>query len=720
MNRRLRERVNRPRNWRAWATALMIVGAMSVAGAGNARAAATAAPSEAPAPATPSRVATVTASAASADPKSGTPTSIAAPAIGDASATASTTAVIAPPEPKVTLEQQTAWVTSGAEFSARLRLPAGHGGGRLDMSLYGAVDDASQVATTAKGEDLHGNRRRLPGIDVAAADATVTARIAIGSDRSRGAIDLPPGVYPLVLELSAEALSQPVRLVTHVVVMSATRPMTPRTVGVIARLDQPFRWSADGRLEVIGDPDLLFRNTAPLRDHPELPLTLMPTPGTLAALAGMPTGSRSATAIVSLAQRGQVMNASFSPLPTGAWASARLDQALVEQFADGEATLTSTIGAAPTGNTWVVSPADNVSVLRWLADRGVQIFIVPDNLTPGPPDTPFRINEVDGRHVAIRLAGTRSSIGTDGVRQAPTVADAHQLLAQLAVPALAHPDVAAPPTAILLDDMSNDAQPYLKAVVEGLTQPGPLAPTSAAGVLAQLAPGSTQLASWSLPSPKAVDLGGLGGDLESLHAASASFQASVGRDDPTAAAIHRAVLALPGVSAQERADFVTAVQSLVRRELATIEVARDQPITVTAHHADLPITLHNRGPRNLLVSFEVSSSDLEIRGPLVRSLQMDAGATVDVVVPVGVNRSGDFRLQVRVATADGQIPLADGALTVRSTAISGVGVVLSLGALVFLAVWWGRHIRRTRRARRDVVQSLPSQAEPSRVDEPVR
>jgi hypothetical protein len=170
----------------------------------------------------------------------------------------------------------------------------------------------------------------------------------------------------------------------------------------------------------------------------------------------------------------------------------------------------------------------------------------------------------------------------------------------------------------------------------------------------------------------------------------------------------------------ERAGFVTTVQSLVRRELGTIEVARDQPITVTAHHADLPITLHNRGPRNLVVSFEVSSSDLEIRGPLVRSLRMDAGATVDVVVPVGVNRSGDFRLQVRVATADGRIPLADGALTVRSTAISGVGVVLSLGALVFLAVWWGRHIRRTRRARRDSVQSLPSRAEPSRVDEPVR
>ena len=39
-------------------------------------------------------------------------------------------------------------------------------------------------------------------------------------------------------------------------------------------------------------------------------------------------------------------------------------------------------------------------------------------------------------------------------------------------------------------------------------------------------------------------------------------------------------------------------------------------------------------------------------------------------------------------------------VTVRSTAFSGVGVVLSVGAGTFLALWWGRHILTARRGRR--------------------
>jgi hypothetical protein len=415
------------------------------------------------------------------------------------------------------------------------------------------------------------------------------------------------------------------------------------------------------------------------------------------------------------------MNGPFSPLPAGAWAAARLDQSLVEQFANGESALTSAVGRAPTGTTWVVSSSDNPSVLRWLGNRGVRLFFVPDNLTPAPPDGPFRLNEVETPHVAIRLEGVKPAPSTgDGNRVAPSVLDAHELLARLAVPVLAHPDETPLPTAILLDDLTNEGQPYLKAVLDGLSQPGPLAPNNAEGVGAEITHAQGHLANWSSPTPKAIDLGSLGTDIDAVHAASASFQASVGRDDPAVAAMHRAVLALPSVNAVERDSVVSAVQALVHRELGTLEMARDQPITVTAHHADLPVTVRNRGPRNLTVSFEVSSSDLEIRGPRQRTLRIDAGGTVDVVVPVGVYRSGDFRLTVRVATADGQIALADGALSVRSTAISGVGVVLSLGALVFLALWWGRHIRRTRRARRESDEPAPSRAEPSRIDEPVR
>ena len=44
----------------------------------------------------------------------------------------------------------------------------------------------------------------------------------------------------------------------------------------------------------------------------------------------------------------------------------------------------------------------------------------------------------------------------------------------------------------------------------------------------------------------------------------------------------------------------------------------------------------------------------------------------------------------------------------QSTAVSGVGVVLSVGAALFLMVWWARHWRRTRRSRKLVATTHPA------------
>jgi hypothetical protein len=42
-------------------------------------------------------------------------------------------------------------------------------------------------------------------------------------------------------------------------------------------------------------------------------------------------------------------------------------------------------------------------------------------------------------------------------------------------------------------------------------------------------------------------------------------------------------------------------------------------------------------------------------------------------------------------------------VTVRSTAVSGIGYVLTIGAAGFLVAWWFRHWRRTRRERQAAV-----------------
>jgi len=45
-------------------------------------------------------------------------------------------------------------------------------------------------------------------------------------------------------------------------------------------------------------------------------------------------------------------------------------------------------------------------------------------------------------------------------------------------------------------------------------------------------------------------------------------------------------------------------------------------------------------------------------------------------------------------------------LTVRSTGLSGLGLALSVGALLVLALWWTRHVLSTRRAKQATVAAL--------------
>ena len=62
--------------------------------------------------------------------------------------------------------------------------------------------------------------------------------------------------------------------------------------------------------------------------------------------------------------------------------------------------------------------------------------------------------------------------------------------------------------------------------------------------------------------------------------------------------------------------------------------------------------------------------------------------------------SGAFPLRITLHSPDGNLLIGQARLTVRSTAASSVSVFVSVGAVFFLIVWWGRHVVRGRRAAR--------------------
>jgi hypothetical protein len=67
---------------------------------------------------------------------------------------------------------------------------------------------------------------------------------------------------------------------------------------------------------------------------------------------------------------------------------------------------------------------------------------------------------------------------------------------------------------------------------------------------------------------------------------------------------------------------------------------------------------------------------------------------------VQTRASGAFPLLVTLESPDGSLVVSRSTLTVRSTAASGVGLLLSAAAGLFLLAWWGRHALHGRRARK--------------------
>ena len=74
--------------------------------------------------------------------------------------------------------------------------------------------------------------------------------------------------------------------------------------------------------------------------------------------------------------------------------------------------------------------------------------------------------------------------------------------------------------------------------------------------------------------------------------------------------------------------------------------------------------------------------------------------TTRVSLNVRTRASGDSPIDVTVSAPDEQLIIGRTRVTIRSTAFSGVGIVLSVGAGTFLALRWLRHAVAVRRDRR--------------------
>ncbi|NNN22717.1 MAG: hypothetical protein HKL80_12040 [Acidimicrobiales bacterium] len=140
-------------------------------------------------------------------------------------------------------------------------------------------------------------------------------------------------------------------------------------------------------------------------------------------------------------------------------------------------------------------------------------------------------------------------------------------------------------------------------------------------------------------------------------------------------------------------NYLSSATSPFKQIQSEISLSPNPNITLTSPTGKIPITVI-ASPNSPILNLElvVSSNGLTFHSPTTVTLTLDKAQNT-VFFTVTARARGSVPLTVSVKSPDGSVILMRDQLTVHSTAISSVGVLLSLGAALLVLWWWFRTAR---------------------------
>ena len=656
---------------------------------------------------------------------------VVAPATRGAAAT-DTGGGAAPAEgPGVSLVSQPAWIPVGGVEIMSLHLDdhalASDPDAQVELTVHSSVTSRTDFNHAVTGANLGGtvSRLTLPLADLQInrrGDFLVGYGLSGSGGSSRVGVD-SPGVYPVEVGIVGTQAEHRT-FVTWMVVIDpeAAKAFEPLRVSWIWQLENPPVRQPDGglnqdRLAPLRPGGRLDRISKLLARAGSFPLTLSIGPEMLESWAA---GARADPALSAGAARvrraaarstSQLLPAPYVPIAGPAIEGEELGGHLPDEFVAGSNTIDEATGEIPDPRTAFVDPVDDPTVAR-LTQMLVGRFVVRDTaLVPvaesRTPAQPFVLTTSTGSAPA---AATDSGIellleggGTPALRAQRVMAAlaeiAYEAPAQargvvLAMPADWAPDGAS--VAKLLHNLPRD--PLVRpATLDTLFQEVSPAQTDGVPLQRRLAP---------LPPNDELPL--TADDYDRAQHALAAYATMVGRKDPTVAAGQRDLLLALSTdnSAQEAQAYLDTIRGRLDALTGGISTTA-KTLTLTARRASLPLSfVNNTGRDGIRVRVHLDSPKLlfpkgnDVVITLPRG-HWTAPTDSRAPFPVIARTSGTFAMTITLESADGSLPLGQPTrVTIRSAVFSGIGIALTLGALVFLAGWWGNHFWRTRRARR--------------------
>jgi hypothetical protein len=517
------------------------------------------------------------------------------------------------------------------------------------------------------------------------------------------------GALPFVVRLLDDSDRVLDELATSLILLddlapTATGPHRVR-IAFTSRVISPVALRPD--LRTVVDTDALLAAAAPLAAHPDLAVTTEIRPETLAAL----DATRPAVMEELLATIGgrPLMRGPWVDIDEEAWRVAGESDQVISQYAIGNDLVERLTGAPPTGFIRL-DPDAGPDTLALLRSAGATAVLVDDaQLSPRTlgvePTQPFQLLDANG--VAITALRYDEGLQETLADEDPELAAA-RAVAELSVLA----QEATTDVGVLLDIDRIDPE-ALVLLLEGIDSRRSLRVTHIDELtprdLAQL---DGETLRGDLVPTEAPDVTALAADLESATLGLATVARMLEPDidvlEPFVAALQAAVSS--DLDPDTATAYVDRVGEAVVDLTSGIEIPAGERITLTDRRADLPLTIVNR--QSLPVNVELLLSAEKIRFPDGDRLELtlDPGETV-VTIPVETLASGDARVTATIVSPGGFFELGSGTVDIRSTAISGLGLVISVAALVVLAVWWIRTVLRVRRNRVAATVSAESPTE---------
>lgn len=629
------------------------------------------------------------------------------------------------PAPTGTLRMasQTSWVGPGGELDIRVNITssAPTTDVELAVSVYRHVGSRSEFLNTLKdrlrGSPLTSTSTTLAQLETDAAGAYLI-RLPVQDpnqpvDPNRLRLR-NEGVYPVRVELRETAGGRSIdRFVTHLVYGSApTEGGVPLGFAWVLPFSAPPALQTDGARRVSEQASNRLAVIAQALDaHPDVPLSLQATPETIESLAA--SGDEADRSTVqqlsgSLTNR-QVLGATYVDVQPGAFEATGGEAEFAAQLDRGGDVLARLLNVRPDPRTWVTDERLDVNALDRLRTQQVDRVVMPE-----PAFAPHSLPVTLAQPFDVQAGSLRRPVGAAAdvdlaahfTRQ-PDEADdpvlrAHALLADLAVIYFDNPGR---PRAVVAQSPREWApeRAFLDTVLTGLAG-GPIVKPVTLDQFFTTPPavnGRTPLSRRLAANPDPPDLPL--DDIRETRSRLEAFSSMLDPGNPLDDTLEQVLLtseALDLRTARQRSNYLLGVDKRIDAELAKLTVPPRRTITLTARSGEIPVSLQWTGDYPILLRVRLTADRLTFPDEQSsRDISLTRRTTTERFV-VQARGSGDFPLRIFVESPDGSLVVAQSRFTVRSTAASGVGIALSVGAGLILAWWWARHLVRGRRNRR--------------------